>query len=73
LNAVGKGLGRELGAVVGVDHVTGCGSAILDRHVESVHDEVRILHTVDRPSDDASRVSVEHATAVDLSSTRGVP
>ena len=58
--------------MVGVDDAARCRTAILDRHVESVHDQVRILDTVDGPANDASRVRVEHATAVDLSLSRGV-
>ena len=61
-----------LRAVVGVDDAARCRTAILDGHVEGVHNQVRILHAVDGPSDDASRVRVEHATAVNLSFTRGV-
>jgi uncharacterized protein YndB with AHSA1/START domain len=45
---------------------------MLDRRVENVQDQVRILHTFDGPSDGASWVLFRHATAVDLSFSREV-
>jgi hypothetical protein len=60
-----------LGAVVAVDH-DAFGLAVLDRHPERVHDEVRRLRRVDRPADHSAGERVEYDRAVHLALPRWV-
>jgi hypothetical protein len=39
---------------------------LLDGHVESVDDEMRVLDRIDRPTDDPAAASVQHGAAVHL-------
>jgi len=44
----------SLRAVFGMDDPTGFGSTVLDRHVECIDNQIRVLNAIDGPPDDAT-------------------